>query len=64
MAKKMASEKERLDRIARNMALLPKKQAQNIKKAPRSAEIVRHATGTASGVPSEHHRPQKRVRKR
>jgi hypothetical protein len=61
---KMPSEQTRLDRIARNYKKLPKKQAQNIKKSERGAEIIRHATGTAAGARSvAHHRPQSRVRK-
>jgi hypothetical protein len=60
---KMPSEKERLDRIAKNVAKMPKKQVQNIKKSKRGAEIVRHATATATGVPKPE-RPQDRVKKK
>ena len=63
MAKKMASEQERLDRIKENYKKLPKEQAQNLKKSPRGAEIIRHATGTAGGAQVAAHRPQDRVRK-
>lgn len=59
---KMPSEQERLDRIAKNVAKLPKKQAQNLKKARRSAEIIRHATGTQSGAPAA--RPQDRIKRK
>ncbi len=58
---KMPSEEARLKRIAKNYAKLPKKQAQNVKKSVRGAEIVRHATGTEAGVPQ---RPQDRVKRR
>jgi hypothetical protein len=60
----MPSQEERLKRIAKNYGKLPKKQAQNVKKSDRGAEIIRHATSTASGVPVAHHRPQSRVKQK
>jgi hypothetical protein len=60
MAHKMPSEQERLDRIKKNYEKLPKAKRQNLKKAPRSAENIRHATATQSGYV----KPQKRVKRK
>jgi hypothetical protein len=57
----MPSEQERLDRIARNVRKLDPKRVRNLKKSVRGAEIIRHATGTASGQPRPE-RPQDRVK--
>lgn len=58
---KMPSERERLDRIAKNVAKLDPKRVRNLKKSKRGAEIIRHATATQSGQPKME-RPQDRVK--
>jgi ubiquitin-protein ligase len=62
MAGKMPSQEERLKRIKKNYEALPKSKRQNLKKAPRSAENIRHAQGTASG--SSLSAPQKRYKQK
>ena len=57
---KMPTEETRLKRIAKNYERLPKAKRQNIMKASRSSEIVKHAQGTASGASAG--RPQDRIK--
>lgn len=59
----MPSENERLDRIQKNYAKLPKKQQTNIKRSERGKKILKHASGKAGMVAGNPARPQDRVKR-